>query len=385
MIRMLVASLLLLIGGLGDAGAPDPQKARTWTETPVAFCRYELDVSSLDDPHQRLDDLAKDDQVVCPFAAKATRRVALFTETMGKRSCDSGDIPGFSVLDAELLTQHEFGSQLRSCGLFVAQPGQREKAPGKVYIITFRAADASQFGRVSSRVDAIVAREGLPVRAISVQGLGPNGYLCLEMTADADIDPFTYFRSKGVDLPPPAHELTSTAPNCFQAVMEAQHVPRAQMADALAGAAGPMPQPFRLEVRGSSTSPTGKPFEDAFLHSLDEAGLPHEVSADGEFSPMSPNDTRPLVVEAVRPTRVSFQFDHLTAKLCDATFATMVKTQGFIPPQDDQSPTIVLAGTTGGPPPRYLAISVRFVGSSEELCKVLKPAFDRWAESRIGR
>jgi hypothetical protein len=53
--------------------------------------------------------------------------------------------------------------------------------------------------------------------------------------------------------------------------------------------------------------------------------------------------------------------------------------QAFVAPPDAETPTIMVTGAKGFPPPGCVIVSVRFVSTPAELCAVHKPAFDRWA------
>ena len=98
---------------------------------------------------------------------------------------------------------------------------------------------------------------------------------------------------------------------------------------------------FRLVIRASSRSPGNTGLRDALLGSLAEAGLPHENNTDRQYEPLVSGDHRVLVIESITPARAEFEMAALNAALCTAMFATMTKTQAFIPPSDDQSRTII--------------------------------------------
>jgi hypothetical protein len=378
MLRQLAFALAMTVAAsmpsAGAAPAASPPEADTWTVTPVAFCRYDVDVSKVDNPHLKLEAIGKRSLVVCPFASSTTAKIRLFTATADKTTCGATDLPGFSVLNATALSAHDYNQQSRSC--MATLSSQREPAPGKIYMITYSALGGSASGHIFGRVAGISQYGGLPIHYITSGGWNNTEYLCLEMSSDADIDPLLYFKSASVDFPPSAREVVSSALNCMKAVNRLMGIP-----DAPSDAPLPTIDAFQIRIRGSSSSPTGPAFDDAFLTSLADAGLPHAFNADRTWSPLKQDDTRPLVIEDLAPSRVEFEIRHLTEAVCAAAFATMAKTQGFIQPPDDQSPTIVLKGTTGAPPPRYQALAIQFVASAPELCAALQPAFDRWAAS----
>jgi hypothetical protein len=384
----LVLTFLAALGlSVSDAQSERGQTTMAWTETQAAFCRYDVDVSQLNDPHLRLRDIGQRSVVVCPFASSKTTTVTLFKGTANKTTCEPADLPGFHVVDVKPLTFHDFNTQRKSCmATYSTSEKQAEPGPGKVYVIVSKdpagLASADIFGRVA----AVAQYGGLPIHSIRSEGVG-NGkistdYLCMEMTADADIDPLVYLQSVPVSFSSGTREVISPERNCFQAIMALEHTPRATVAAVMADMASPPFSAFGLSILASSSSPIGQAFDDAFLGSLADVGLPHDFRADGGFYSLVPNDPRPLVIESVRPDRVDFEIAHLSNQVCNAAFTTMGKTQGFIRPPDDESPTIVLKGTSGGPPPRYHALAIQFVATPGDLCAALKPAFDRWAANQ---
>ncbi len=383
-----LASLAALGLSASDAQSVRGQTTTAWTETSAAFCRYHVDVSQLNDPHLRLRYIGQRSVVVCPFASSKTPTVTIFERTTGKTTCDPADLSRLHVVDVMALTLHEFNTQSRECmATYSTLENQAESSPGKVYVIISKDSGGLASGGLFGRVAAVAQYGGLPIHRIRSEGIGKGkidtDYLCMEMTADADIDPLVYLQSASVSLPPDTHEVISPERNCFQAIRALEHTPRATVTAAMADMTSPPFSAFRLSLHASSNSPVGEAFDDAILESLAAAGLPHDVRPDGGFSTLIPNDPRPLVIESVRPNEVNFEIAHLSDQMCDAAFVTMAKTQAFIKPPDDESPTVVLKGTTGGPPPRYQALAIQFVASPSDLCAALRPAFDRWATNQM--
>ena len=384
MLRLAGAALAVALAGLAAAPAARQSPAPTaWTVTPVAFCRYDVNISGLADPHGQLGKLRRRSAVVCPFAGNGTSSVRLFLATADASTCSPADLPGLLVSNAVQLPHHEYDRQAGRC-YYKDQLLGDERAPGKVFLIT--AHPPARLLDLSGKVSGLLRYEGLPVRWFEAAGFsGIKGkedteYLCFEMTADADIDPLAYLRSASIEVPASAHEELSDSPNCFAASGKLQnpdYVPPPRSA-----LVGNDVHAFSFGLRESSISLAGRAFKDAVVDSLAANGLPHIVRGDGRFDPLSVGDGRSFAIDYVDRPKASFETTRLTPALCSAMFAAMQKTSAFIPPPDDESPTIVLSGVGGGPPPQYQVLSLVTVGSPTELCAALQPAFDRWAAAQ---
>jgi len=364
-LRWLVA--LLVLGTI--AASPAPPTPR-WEVTPSAFCRYDIDVSRLSAPPAALDRTPAAMHVTCPFNPGQASSAQVYARKVGVSDCSKDDVVGLTVVGVTQISQHELGVGVR-CAAWAAPTRPIEQAaPGQVFVIQgpHREDGARAPAGFVDQILSLTTLEGLPIVYADGEGTADQDFVCLEMLKGATLDPYAYFRSRGVQFPAGTRVFKGD-PNCRAATT--------RLGGPLILRGAPRRSPFVVRLRASSASPRGVAFDNAFLAAMSANGMPVGIGADGVFTPLAPGDSRPVVLERLDGSRADFELRSVDGQSCKAVFAAMLAVDGFITPPDDRSPTIILAEGRGGPPARYLALSLTSIGSAEALCQALTEPFSR--------
>jgi hypothetical protein len=340
--------------------AESPTQA--WASSRITSCRYDVDLTALATPYRAFESQGR--TLVCPFIAGQAPTTRVYSQMRGVRPCATSDISPLPATAATTLSLHDFGRQTGSC-LAIMGRASRGTPSGSVYVLTAPHGspekDLSLFNALT-----VAAKTGLPISDGHAEGDQSEQRVCLQLLPGASETPLAYLRAVGATLPEGVTEARANAPNC-------DAVP-----GLIVGRAPEIPEPFKVLLRqaGTGTGPAG--VGSAVRRELLSLGLA-VPDAVGSFNPLEPGDTRLIVIEDLRPGSATFEMRRLTPPLCSAIYRMMTGGHGFLAPSDDQSPTIVARGETGGPPLKYATERIAWVGSSQELCIALRPAYIRAA------
>jgi len=364
--------------------AAAPETAARWTVTPMAFCRYDVDVHDITGGYDQLGKATdagvsaaavhSATQITCPFLVGRDIQAQVYIARPGT-TCTPADLPSVRVTTATRLSVHDFNQQIRCAAFLKSTPPVSQNAPGGAYLLVMPwlwnpTSPRGQFEpQVANRITQLVWTEGYPVSYFDAGGDGKSYYICFEMLKGASMDPFQYFKAVHLIFPVGTHELSSST-NCDGLERKAGYSPATR-------SWGSGDEPFKVQLRPSTNSPAGDAFIAAFSAAFEAAGLPAPPPDHGTYNPLVAGDARQVVVERLTSQEATFEVRALTPKVCEAAFAALTKLDAFIPPIDDESPTIVPVGTKGGPPPRYHALALVEVDSPARLCAALEPAMKR--------
>lgn len=190
------------------------------SERPIAFCRYDIDVRRLPDPHVRLGHLLAR-YATCPFIAGQFAPARMYTIEIGATECSGEALKGLPIVTATRISRAEQQRDSSEC-FPLWKPTQIDKpAPGKVYLLQAPRRNfnyrrpSDPLGDIAIRVTELA---GLPVSQLEVQGNERVSYACFEMMPGAEIDPLTYLRATSEPLPAGTTETEGVADNCLHAL-----------------------------------------------------------------------------------------------------------------------------------------------------------------------
>ena len=392
----LVVSLGLCGIGLAAAQETAPQGAANpgpWAVTPVAMCRFEIDVRQMGNPHVALGQLLGGRQTVCPFFANQSSPAIALVMQWGK-TCKMELATGLRANNATALNFSQFASQTVACDPMYRQTTpEASSAPGAVFVITAREHvratpfDTQEFSQHENEVHRLLTAGGLPISYADGWGENDIHYFCFEMMKGADVDPLAFLRSGSPWLSREGKEHRSGAPNCVLATRQfGVEAPRRGPATRVT------PETYSLSIRRSTASHDHEPYRAAVLDSFQRSGLQtQKVAADPAVHSILPDQdtysTYKLLPEHIGDQYGIIRFNYvglslhvpvLTSRLCEAIYSALRTTDSFILQADESAPNIAPEGVHGSPPEHQVLTDLTWVHDPTELCRALQPSFDRW-------